>query len=209
MLIPFKGGRHKTRLSTVLDRALREEFSLLMLGEVLDAVVGAGLGKSCYVVSSHQRALGLARSRRMTTLQEAANGGVNAAVLRGMSKAVESEFLVIPADLPLLSSSDLDRVIALKSEAADIVISPSRAFDGTNLLFFSREKRVRLSYDRNSFWNHVEDVAKEGYSLAVYAGWDVLFDVDTAQDMRELAKARTDSRSVVFAKEALMRWDSS
>ena len=180
-----------------------------MLGEVLDAVEGAGLGESCYVVSSHLKALSLAGSRGMTTVREAANGGVNAAVLRGMSKAVESGFLVIPADLPLLSISDLGHAIALKAEAIDIVISPSQTFDGTNLLFFSKEKRVRLSYDRNSFWNHMKDVARKGHSLAVYTGRGVLFDVDTAQDVRELVKAPTRSRSVDFAKEAVIRWDSS
>jgi hypothetical protein len=37
----------------------------------------------------------------------------------------------------------------------------------------------------------------------------VLFDVDTAQDVRELAKAQTRSRSVDFAKEAVIRWGSS
>lgn len=173
------------------------------------AVRGVGLADSCYVISSDSKALELARSQGAIPVREATNRGVNTAVHVGIRRAEESEYLVIPADLPLLSSSDLKRVIALKSEAADIVMSPSQAFDGTNLLLFSKAKRVRLSYDSTSFWNHLEDAAKRGHSLAVYTGKRVIFDVDTVHDLRKLAEARINSQPVAFAKKALKRWTSS
>lgn len=208
VVIPFKGASRKTRLSTVLSQARRKEFTLLMLGEVLDAVAGTGLVAACYVVSPDQNALELARSRGANAVKEAANRGVDTAVTRGMRAAGAEEILVIPADLPLLSSHDLERAMALKSEAADVVISPSQAFDGTNLLFFSNAKPIRLSYDRDSFWNHLENAALMKRSLAVYTGMGVLFDVDTARDLWKLAGAEIKGSSVAFAKEALMRRDS-
>jgi 2-phospho-L-lactate guanylyltransferase len=176
-----------------------------MLGEVLGAVAGTGLGESCYVVTSDLEALEVARSWGMIPVREGVDGGVNAAVRKGMRSTSEPELMVIPADLPLLSCSELEQAAALKSEGADVVISPSQALDGTNLLLFSRTAAVRLSYDVNSFWSHLEDAAKKDYSLAVYTGKGVIFDVDSASDLRRLAGANANTHSVAFAREALQQ----
>jgi 2-phospho-L-lactate guanylyltransferase len=209
VIVPFKGADTKTRLSPVLDQAQRRQLSFLMLREVLGALAEAGLANSCELVSSDREALGLALEMGARPVRERANRGVNAAVLTGIRSAKSDDFLVIPADLPFLKAWEIRAAVGLKSQSADVVLSPSNSFDGTNLLIFSRGGRPTLSYDRNSFWNHLASIAKKGLSVAVYTGGGVMFDVDTVDDLKRLARSQTHSRPVAFAKKALEKWDCS
>ncbi len=208
MILPFKGGSQKSRLSSVLDAEGRHELSLLMLGQVLEAVAEAELIGSCIVVSSDPEALSLAESKGARPAREGGNKGVNSAVLAGVRAAEGPVYVVIPADLPLISGADLKRALAMRPAAGGVVISPSVGFDGTNLLLFSKRKRPALSYDRNSFWNHVGDAARRGCALAVYTGRGVTFDVDTVGDLKALGEAPINSPSASFAVKALKRWGS-
>jgi 2-phospho-L-lactate guanylyltransferase len=209
VIIPFKAGSHKSRLSGALSPAQRHQLSILMLKGVLAAVAGAGLTSSCCLVSSDSAALGLAREAGAKAIKEAQNRGVNSAVSLGMRVSGASQYLVLPADLPLLGAMDICRAMKLKSKPADVVISPSGHLDGTNLLFLSGDRRITLSYDDESFWKHLGDAARRGYTVAVYTGRGVVFDVDTLDDLSAMAKLPINSQAVVFARKALKRRASS
>ena len=112
--------------------------------------------------------------------------------------------MVVPSDLPLLAPNEVKTALALK-HSFDCVISPSRSFDGTNLLVFSGRAAPTLSYDSDSFWNHVSGAARKGLSLAVYCGEGILSDVDTPEDLRALSRAKRKTQSVEFAREALKK----
>ncbi len=119
----------------------------------------------------------------------------------------ENRFMVVPSDLPLLTSREL-RIAARLGSQFGCVISPSKSFNGTNLLLFSRKTGLTLSYDSDSFWNHVRGAARNRSTLAVYCGRGVLFDVDSVGDLQELAGARINTRSVEFARKAISSWAS-
>jgi 2-phospho-L-lactate guanylyltransferase len=209
VIVPFKGANTKTRLSTVLDEVQRRQLSLLMLREVLGVLAETGLAGSCEVVSPDRGALGLALKMGAEPVGERSNRGVNAAVLTGMKKAKNDGIMAIPADLPLLKASEIRAAVALKSRGVDVVLSPSSSFDGTNLLLFSRDRPLALSYDRNSFWNHLADAAKKGLSVAIHTGRGVMFDIDTVDDLKRLGQMRIRSPPVAFAKRALRKWNYS
>ncbi len=158
----------------------------------------------CCVVSPDERALEIARALGATIVREPGNRGVNAAVLSGVEAARTSDVLVVPADLPLLSSRDIATVADL-SEVCDIVLSPSRAFDGTNLLCFSKDRAPQLSYDSDSFWNHLRDSARRRYSLAVYTGPGAVLDVDTPEDLKRLVEMGPRAGSIGFAAKVMRR----
>jgi len=209
VIIPFKAARRKSRLLGTLNPGQREKLSLLMLESVLAAVAGAGLARTCHVVTSDEPALELARRAGGAPVAEKENSGVNAAVSLGMRRVGARRYLILPADLPLLTASDIERAVALTSLSADVVISPSRHLDGTNLLLFSGDRRVPLSYDRNSFWDHISSAARMGCSLAVYTGKGALFDVDTPDDLEVLAGLQISNRTVSFARKVLGQRESS
>ncbi len=205
IVIPFKAKGRKSRLSRVLTAAERRIFAETMLLDVLAAVRSAGLLSTCFVVSSAHGVLSLAEESGATGLAEPSDQGVNSAVGWAVAKLREvDEFMVVPADLPILRGQDIRNALSLGS-LVDRVISPSKSFDGTNLFLFSGKDAVTFSYDSNSFWNHVGGTARGGLSLAVYCGKGVLFDVDSAEDFRALADVRINTPSVAFAKKALAR----
>ena len=209
VIVPFKAAEQKSRLSGVLDPSERRRLSLLMLKSVLAAVKKAGLGASCYVVSSDRSALAMVREAGGKAVFEAGDRGVNEAVALGMKRTRSRLCMIIPADLPLLGAADLELSTRLMDMRADVVISPSRQMDGTNLLLFSRDKPVPLSYDRNSFWNHLGSCSRLGYSVAVYTGRGAVFDVDTAGDLRLLAGMPKRTAAVEMARRAIRSWARS
>jgi 2-phospho-L-lactate guanylyltransferase len=203
VLIPVKSSAAKSRLSQVLSGLERREFAELLLRGVLEALGQAGLLSSSYVVSSDSRTLTLARRMGADVILEPGNAGVNSAVSRGIRRTRPSEnVLVIPSDLPLLQASELRHLIALKSAGLDVVMAPSWSFDGTNALLFSRERGITLSYDDDSFWNHLESCAQRGLSVGVSSRRGLTFDVDSPEDLRSLARLGPNKPLVPFAVRA-------
>jgi 2-phospho-L-lactate guanylyltransferase len=205
VLIPFKADRRKSRLSRVLDPNQRNRLAELMLADVLGVFRRADLLSRCYVVTSDEKVLALVRKLGARTIAEPRDEGVNGAVGMGVRTLIGNrDFMVVPSDLPLLTPDEVGTALALK-RGFDCVVSPSRSFNGTNLLIFSGGTALALSYDSDSFWNHVSGAARKGLSLAVYCGEGVLSDVDTPEDLRALSHVRRRIPSVEFAKEALKK----
>lgn len=203
VVIPVKSSGAKSRLSGVLNAAQRKEFSAILLSEVLEAVKGAGLGEECHVVSSDRDVLESAAAQGARPVSEDADAGVDEAVRRGMMASDAEEFLVLPSDLPLIGPSDLLRILELRRGGVGLVLTPSVAFDGTNALLFSRASRFPLSYDRNSFWNHLASASAMGLSVGVCTGPGVIFDVDSPADFRALVDSGHGGRAAAYARRAL------
>lgn len=208
ILIPFKADRRKSRLSAILGMEERRRLSELMLLDVLRAFRKAGLLQRCYVITSDEEALSLVQREGAQTITEEEDQGVNAAVRAGMKTLEHSrDVMVVPSDVPEFTADEINDVLDLKSTFG-CVVSPSRSFDGTNLLFFSADAIPALSYDSDSFWNHLTDAAKSSISLAVYCGAGIMSDVDTPEDLRALSVIKRRTSSAEFLKEALKRRQS-
>ena len=188
----------------MLSPTERTKLSYTMMEDVLHSGVEANLISSCFVVSSDGIALALAEKVGAMTVKETKTAGVNSAVRLGIERSKAGRFMILPADIPIISPPDIHAALSLDSDNADVVISPSRGFDGTNLLLFSKEKPVELSYDRNSFWNHLGMSAGRSVSVAVYNEPRVALDVDSEDDLITLAELEINIPSVNFAKRVLV-----
>jgi 2-phospho-L-lactate guanylyltransferase len=191
----------KSRLSSILSEGARREFTKLLLQDVLRVLKSGGLLEVTYVVTPDNTALHLAEGFGARVIAEENDRGVNAAVRKGIREVGHPEtVLVIPSDLPLLQISDMKGVLRLISEGMDVVITPSRGFDGTNALAFSPGSGLVLSYDQNSFWNHLASAARNNLTAAVSCRRRLMFDVDSPQDFSMLAGTKMDRPSVQFAR---------
>lgn len=203
-MIPVKSGRRKSRLSSLLGEEEREELAALLLRDVLAAVKSARLISSCYVVSSDRSILALAGRLGAHIIPETADVGVNSAVELAMKKTgAVSDLLVIPSDLPRLKGTELIHVLDVATPGMDVAIAPSMGFDGTNALFFRRSSPIRLSYDDDSFWNHLASAAREKLTVRVLTEPGLMFDVDSTEDLRRLARSASKRASARFARKAL------
>ena len=190
-------------MSSVLSRGERQELESLLLSGVLGALREAGLLAATHVVSSDPEILRLATRTGAGTVLEARDEGVNAAVYLGVDALGRPpKVLVLPSDLPLLRASQLRLLLSL-SEMLQVVIAPSTSFDGTNALVFSPRAGLPLSYDNDSFWNHVRASGRKSLSVGVVSKPGLTFDLDSPDDLCKLAHARVNAPAVVFARRAV------
>ncbi|MDG7026120.1 MAG: 2-phospho-L-lactate guanylyltransferase [Nitrososphaerota archaeon] len=199
----MKSSGGKSRLAGFLSQAQRDEFSKMLLEDVLDAVAGAGLAASCFVVSSDRGILELAAKRGARGVQEEGDSGVNDAVEAGARASGAERVLVLPSDLPLMTSADVRAVIALGDEGMDAVVAPSVAFDGTNALLYPAGAGLHLSYDNNSFWNHLASAAGMGLSVGVSTRPGIMLDIDSPADFKGLASSGSASRAARFSRRGM------
>lgn len=205
VVVPMKSGGAKSRLSSALPPKSRRRFSLQLLTGVLGAIEEAGLTGACYVVSSDSGALELASKSGASAVVEGGDDGVNVAVRRAVEAAGDPEaVLVLPSDLPLLRPSDVTHLVHLaEAGELDVVLAPSTAFDGTNALLFPGGRPFKLSYDDDSFWNHLAEAGRRGLSVGVCTLPGLTFDLDSYEDLRRLASSGSSRPAARFAREAL------
>jgi 2-phospho-L-lactate guanylyltransferase len=190
----------KSRLSSVLSRGERQQLESLLLSGVLKALREADLLATTHVVSSDPEILRLAMSSGAGVVREASDQGVNSAVEAGVGAlGLPLKVLVLPSDLPLLHASQLRHIVSL-SESLQVVIAPSASFNGTNALVFPPGVGLPLSYDNNSFWNHVRASGRKGLSVGVVTKPGLTFDLDSPEDLRSLARTGANVPVVAFAR---------
>ena len=204
VIVPLKKDDPKSRLSGILSLQERRELVRAMLEDVVKPIESAGLLNQTYVVSSDGGSLRFASKLGARPVREASEKGVNAAVERGMKETLDSEgWLVLPGDIPFLTTRDLSRVLGFCESGASIVISPSREFNGTNLLLLGRGSPLRLSYDRNSFSSHLAGAARSGFSVAVYCSWTVTLDIDSVEDVSLALSQGVENATTRFLKSKM------
>lgn len=184
-VIPLKSlSSSKTRLSSVLDGRQMRLLTLTMLKNVLEATFKSRVIAQTVVISSDQTVLQLAERLGADRIQEVEEG-LNQAVIkasRWCSERGVSSMLVIPADLPLLISEDLDSIVSMSPPSPSIVISPS--YDGgTNLLLCTPPDVITPQFGPNSFMKHISIASSKGASVKVYNSQRVVYDVDLPNDL--------------------------
>ena len=208
VVIPFKAAGHKSRLERRLGKVGARRFALYLLEDLLDVMKGAGPGLETALVTSDLEAEKIGVSRGIVVIREKEDGGVDSAVRAALSTAgPEGAVLVLPSDLPYLSLGDVQAAAGAAS-GGFTVICPSSEFNGTNALTLRRMDSGILSYDKDSFWNHLGNASKAGLRVAVITGRGMMFDVDTEGDFVRLAGSGLVSRSARMAKQEVSKWPS-
>jgi 2-phospho-L-lactate guanylyltransferase len=157
-----------------------------------------------FVVSSDPQILEFVHRFGANSVSERGDAGVNSAVNRGL-EATRSygRQLFIPADLPLLTVEDLKAAPMLSREGAQVVISPSETFDGTNMLLLTRGVELPLHYDDDSFRKHFSEAVALRLRVAVYYSKGVGFDVDRPRDLHRFFKFQKRGNTLTFLGRTL------
>jgi 2-phospho-L-lactate guanylyltransferase len=156
-----------------------------------------------HVISSDSEVLRLATKSGAGTVREARDEGVNAAVETGVAALRRPlKVLVLPSDLPLVRASHLRHIMSL-SEVLQVVIAPSASFNGTNALVFPPGVGPPLSYDNDSFWNHLRATGRKRLSVGVVSEPGLTFDLDSPEDLRRLARTAVSTPAAAFARRRI------
>ncbi len=206
VVIPVKGENPKGRLSPVLSPPQRRQLQIAMLEDTLQTLMRARMIAHTFVVSSDPHILEFVQRFGAMSIPEPRDAGVNSAVQRGLQATAHYERrLAIPADLPLLGVEDLKAGPMLAREGAQVVISPSESFDGTNMLLLTSGMELPLHYDDDSFRRHFADASALRLRVAVYYSRGVGFDVDKPADLHRFFKFQKRGSTLTFLGRTLRK----
>ncbi len=179
----------KSRLEPVLNAAGRAGLTMYMASNVLAALEGAGVTRTC-VVSPDRAVLEMAEEAGAVPLLQESRG-LNPALEEARSWALEggaSALLVFPADLPLLRAPDVGAVLetARIVDGPLVVISPDTAGTGTNALLLRPPHTLPFVFGPGSFDAHLDAARERGVPTRVCERPSIAFDLDTAEHLARL-----------------------
>ena len=186
-IVPVKPLRRgKSRLSTVLSETERTLLNHNLLVSTLKILSSVNRIDQILVVSRDPAALTLAREYDARTVLENGSPELNTALSRAALVAKTyrvNEILILPADLPLLTTKELERVLRLSGNPPEILICPDRRKDGTNLLYINPEGLISFSYGSGSFNKHLELARQSGARVKIISSNSLELDLDTPEDL--------------------------
>ena len=185
----------KTRLSHRLNAHQRASLTITMLINVLSALKRSSSVSSVTVVCADREMQTVVEGYGASFLWEGRRRGLNPALGFAMKEAPSgSSVLIIHADLPLLTSYDVDN-LGRRAGDCSLALVPSKDGTGTNAILMRSPNMIRLAFGTNSFHRHYALARKLKLALRVVRIHGVAFDVDDEQDLDELVKYYADGQT--------------
>ncbi len=205
-VVPVKDmGGVKQRLARALALDERRELYRAMLRDVLSALRAARGLAGVVLVTRDGEAEALARHFEIRVIGEPENRGHSAAVARAASVlAAEGAegLLQVPGDLPLLSAGEIETVLAAHGPAPAFTIVPSRDELGSNCVLCSPPEVMALRFGENSFRPHLASARARGLDPRVLRLPGIGLDIDTPEDLIELARRAGATRTQRYLAES-------
>jgi len=185
-IIPVKPlNRAKSRLARALKAHTRAALVRSIFSRTLDVIAQAEHIDGVIVVSRDLTILELARQRKAIALAES-ESGLNSAITQAAQWAQVHHaraVIVIPVDLPLITTADLDAIIDRAQAERCVVIAPDRHEDGTNVLLVSPPDAIQFAYGTSSFNVHRAQAIERGLIVHEYRSPTTAFDIDVPDDL--------------------------
>ena len=191
-VIPVKKfDQSKQRLTSLLTGKEREGLTFHLLFNMLTKLQASNVDTIVLVAANSEDTVRIAPAfpKLRVVGESVKNGGVNSAMQDGLRliPSSKSKVLLFPSDLPLITTSAINRALEMLDDN-NIIINPSKRKDGTNLLGFWSNKVIELHYDDNSVTKHLEEIRKERLKFQMIEWREFLTDVDDPEDLKDLSK---------------------
>ncbi len=191
-IVPVKPLRRgKSRLAATMTEDERAELNKALLEHTLRTLTDLKEVEEVLVVSRDSSALAMARDLGARTVQEDGAPTLNTALRRATVVAqvyASRGVLVIPADLPLLSRSDVQTLLERAVNPPVVVIAPDRHEKGTNALLLSPADLIEYDFGGDSFRRHCERARKAGARLEIVKLPSLGLDLDVPEDLELIRK---------------------
>ena len=198
ILVPVKHlETSKQRLSPLLTPSERFALAEAMLQDVLVALDACRHREHVALVSGDERAHGLARQYGFGIINDPNDPGETGAIEMATQAAIErgAEFtLVLPADIPLITVAELDKIFAA-APPAGTVLAPSASGRGTNAVLQRPPSLFPLRFGNDSFLPHLAAARATGKPVEVLRLAGIGVDIDEPADLTDLLAAPGDTRA--------------
>lgn len=206
ILVPVKNlSSAKQRLATILDQPARTELAQAMLLDVLETLANWPYHPEVGIVTSDPFALQLAHQFHFTVIPDNANRGetdaVDLATRFCESHGIDST-LVIPGDIPLIQSCELEKIAAAAPGEGSVLV-PAADGRGTNAIFRRPAGLFPARFGNDSFKPHHAAAHATGKPCVVLSLPGIALDVDNPSDLSVLAAAPGETH----AQRLIRQWD--
>lgn len=193
-ILPVKRfGAAKQRLGASLGSGSREALARAMFSDVLAALRRVPDLDAVAVVTADRAAEAAALGERVSVLRDTEQSGQSPAALIGIRHAEAAGFdrvLLVPGDTPLLDPAEVAGLLRRgRDEGLDVIVVPDRHLEGTNALLLTPPAAIELSFGPGSLARHLAAAEASGLSYATDEAPSLMLDIDTGDDLRELADA--------------------
>jgi 2-phospho-L-lactate guanylyltransferase len=198
ILIPVKHlARAKQRLAAWFDQETRTLLARTMLLDVCETVAQVRDRMEVSLVTSDPFAVDLARQFHFEVMADHDNPGETEAIARAtrvcMARGAEST-LVIPADIPLMTVSELEQILSAAPNEGSVLV-PAADGRGTNAVLRRPADLFPLHFGNDSFQPHLEAAHSTGFPCVTLNLPGIALDVDNPSDLRDLTAASGETRS--------------
>jgi 2-phospho-L-lactate guanylyltransferase len=189
-ILPVKSfGAAKQRLAGKLGAGSREALAQAMFTDVLASLRHVPGLDGVAVVTADRAAESVAVGERVRVLRDSEEAGQSHAASIGIRHALAAGFdrvLLVPGDTPLLDRAELAELL---DRAPPVAIVPDRHLTGTNALLLSPPDAIEPSFGPGSLARHTVAAQATGVEYSVERVPTLMLDVDTPEDLAELAAA--------------------
>jgi 2-phospho-L-lactate guanylyltransferase len=203
ILVPIKNtASAKQRLASILDQAARTQLAQAMLTDVLTALHEWKDRPKVGIVTSDPCAMKLAAEYRFEVIPDPDNPGETGAIeiaTRVCVERGEESTLVIPADIPLIESSELEEIYK-HAPAEGSVLVPAGDGRGTNAAFRRPANLFPLRFGNDSFKPHHAAAQATGKPCVVLNLPGIAVDVDNPPDLQQLLSLPGETRAQRLAR---------
>lgn len=199
-VVPVKNlGSSKRRLSAVFTPQERGQLTLAMLEDVL-AALKASVVDEVLVVGENLQVKQIAEKHHASYLSTAKND-LNPALEEAADWCIQhgaESVLVLPADVPLVSTKEINRIIQLDVGKCGVVLSPS-SNGGTNALLQHPPNLIPTCFGAGSFLAHIREAYVRSVSVRLHFSPELATDIDSAEDLQKMFefKNSTECRRVL------------
>jgi 2-phospho-L-lactate guanylyltransferase len=147
------------------------------------------------VVSREEHALEWCNSNGGVALLEDDPSSLNLAISKAqkyVGDAGGGRLMVLPSDLPLMTSKDLNELIRLADGELKLVIVPDHYQSGTNALIMSESDLISPSFGSGSFRKHTRQAMEKNAELVVYLNKNIQWDLDTSLELYRIINIQSE-----------------
>jgi len=198
ILVPVKNlANAKQRLSSVLGPETRQELAQAMCADVLETLARWRQRPAVAVVTSDLFASNFAQGLGFEVIADDVNPGETGAIEMPTAFCRDrgaDHSLVIPADIPLIERSELEKIVESAPPGGSVLVSDA-AGRGTNAALRAPADLFPLRFGNDSFLPHLAAANATGLPCVVLNLPGIALDIDRPEDLQELASVGGERRS--------------
>jgi 2-phospho-L-lactate guanylyltransferase len=202
ILVPVKNlAQAKQRLSPLLTATERQTLATAMLEDVLMALAASSVPSKVALVTADRDAVRLAERFSCDVIEDRENLGESDAIAvatRISEERGEREVLVLPADIPLVTPDEIERIFSVAPPRGSVLV-PCWEERGSNAILRTPASLFPLKFGNDSFQPHLQAAEAAGPCVVLRLP-GIALDVDRPGDLARLLSAPGNTRAQQLAR---------